>query len=130
MIFVYKQKPSIDIGLACYMLAYKYENEDNSWGLHDFVVLYGGRLFAAAVVGIEKNIWQNVLKFRVNLVTPNDFIDEHFYEMNITDNKLSENAKTLATKIIIGNHYYRLPSIIATMSLRLSEFPSKKSISV
>jgi len=107
----------IDVGLACYMLAYKYENDDNTSGLHYFIIDNSGPNFSAHVLEIERFIWEDVFEFRVNLVTPIDFIEERFHELGIDDMDKLNYAKESSTKIMMSNEYYKPPSVIAGMSL-------------
>jgi hypothetical protein len=95
---------NIDIALACYILAYRYENDDNSWGIYDYVVKNSGPKYVLHMIKIEKYIWEYVLKFRMNLPTPIDFIDDN-------------DAKKISTKLMMT--HVELPSVIAKMSLAL-----------
>jgi len=95
---------NIDVALACYILAYRYENDDNSCGIYDYVVKNSGPNYVLHIIKIEKHIWEYVLKFRMNLPTPMDFIDDN-------------DAKKISTKLMMT--HVELPSVIAKMSLAL-----------
>jgi len=97
---------NIDIALACYILAYRYDNDDNSRGIYNFIYQNSGSKYSLHVITIEKYIWQHVLRFSMNLPTPIDFISDN------------EPAIFISTKLMM-NHI-ELPSVIAKMSLSLT----------
>lgn len=107
----------LNLGATCYVLAYKYENDDNYWNALNNIVKTFGKNRRAHVICIEKVILK-LLDYKVNIVTPLSFISEFMHECNIHDRKKILEVGILATKIMITDFYWS-SSKIAVMSLVL-----------
>jgi len=108
---------SLNVGAACYVLAYKYENDDNSWTAIDYIAKAYGKKTRSQVICIERVILK-LLNYKVNIVTPLAFISEFMHECGETDTKKKLEVGILSTKIMITDFYWS-SSKIAVISLVL-----------
>lgn len=111
-----------DVSLACYILAYKYENDAHFWRIIDFIVIkgiYGGQIGVNRAIKLELYLLQEVLNFRANIPTPLAFIDEYGYDSDGTNKENYKTLVDLSTKILISTDYYDSPSKIAKLCISL-----------
>lgn len=105
----------LNLGAACYVLAYKYENDENSWTATDHIRKEYGKYTRSQTVYIERLILK-LLDYKANIVTPLAFISEFMYECNENNQKKKLEVGILSTKIMITDFYWS-SSKIAIMSL-------------
>jgi len=107
----------LNLGAACYVLAYKYESDENTWSATDHITTKYGIDTRSQTVCIEKVILK-LLDYKANVVTPLAFISEFMYECGETNIKKKLEVGILSTKIMVTDFYWS-SSKIAVISLVL-----------